>query len=196
MYTVIGKQLTRCYRVLWALEELGQEYDLNPALPQSPDVLALNPSGKVPILVEDGETITDSTAIITYLADKHRQLTAPAGTLARAKQDAVTHMLLDELDAVLWTAARHSFILPEDKRVPEVKDSLKWEFARSLNRLEARMQGPYLMGEDFTIADIICTHCLNWAYSAKFPLENKALLEYSKRMRSRPAFQKVAASVK
>ncbi|MBY5977814.1 glutathione S-transferase family protein [Phaeobacter italicus] len=196
MYTVIGKQLTRCYRVLWALEELGQEYDLNPALPQSPDVLALNPSGKVPILVEDGETITDSTAIITYLADKHGQLTAPAGTLARAKQDAVTHMLLDELDAVLWTAARHSFILPEDKRVPEVKDSLKWEFARSLNRLEARMLGPYLMGEDFTIADIICTHCLNWAYSAKFPLENKALLEYSKRMRSRPAFQKVAASVK
>ncbi len=196
MYTVIGKQLTRCYRVLWALEELGQEYDLNPALPQSPDVLALNPSGKVPILVENGEAITDSTAIITYLADKHGQLTAPAGTLARAKQDAVTHMLLDELDAVLWTAARHSFILPEDKRVPEVKDSLKWEFARSLNRLEARMQGPYLMGEDFTIADIICTHCLNWAYSAKFPLENKALLEYSKRMRSRPAFQKVAASVK
>jgi glutathione S-transferase len=196
MYTVIGKQLTRCYRVLWALEELGQEYDLNPALPQSPDVLALNPSGKVPILVEDGEAITDSTAIITYLADKHGQLTAPAGTLARAKQDAVTHMLLDELDAVLWTAARHSFILPEDKRVPEVKDSLKWEFARSLNRLETRMQGPYLMGEDFTIADIICTHCLNWAYSAKFPLENKALLEYSKRMRSRPAFQKVAASVK
>ncbi|MCA0857869.1 glutathione S-transferase family protein [Phaeobacter italicus] len=196
MYTVIGKQLTRCYRVLWALEELGQEYDLNPALPQSPDVLALNPSGKVPILVEDGEAITDSTAIITYLADKHGQLTAPAGTLARAKQDAVTHLLLDELDAVLWTAARHSFILPEDKRVPEVKDSLKWEFARSLNRLEARMQGPYLMGEDFTIADIICTHCLNWAYSAKFPLENKALLEYSKRMRSRPAFQKVAASVK
>ena len=196
MYTVIGKQLTRCYRVLWALEELGQEYDLNPALPQSPDVLALNPSGKVPILVEDGEAITDSTAIITYLADKHGQLTAPAGTLARAKQDAVTHMLLDELDAVLWTATRHSFILPEDKRVPEVKDSLKWEFARSLNRLEARMQGPYLMGEDFTIADIICTHCLNWAYSAKFPLENKALLEYSKRMRSRPAFQKVAASVK
>ncbi|CRL16271.1 glutathione S-transferase family protein [Phaeobacter italicus] len=196
MYTVIGKQLTRCYRVLWALEELGQEYDLNPALPQSPDVLALNPSGKVPILVEDGEAITDSTAIITYLADKHGQLTARAGTLARAKQDAVTHMLLDELDAVLWTAARHSFILPEDKRVPELKDSLKWEFARSLNRLEARMQGPYLMGEDFTIADIICTHCLNWAYSAKFPLENKALLEYSKRMRSRPAFQKVAASVK
>ncbi|WP_281708060.1 glutathione S-transferase family protein [Phaeobacter italicus] len=196
MYTVIGKQLTRCYRVLWALEELGQEYDLNPALPQSPDVLALNPSGKVPILVENGEAITDSTAIITYLADKHGKLTAPAGTLARAKQDAVTHMLLDELDAVLWTAARHSFILPEDKRVPEVKDSLKWEFARSLNRLEARMQGPYLMGEDFTIADIICTHCLNWAYSAKFPLENKALLEYSKRMRSRPAFQKVAASVK
>ncbi|ATF19864.1 glutathione S-transferase family protein [Phaeobacter gallaeciensis] len=195
MYTVIGKQLTRSYRVLWALEELGQPYELNPASPQSEDVFALNASGKVPVFKDGEEVITDSTAIITYLADKHGQLTAPAGTIARAKQDAMTNRLLDELDAVLWTGARHSFILPEDKRVPEVKDSLKWEFSRNLAQLEKSMVGPFLMGEEFTIPDIICTHCLNWAYSAKFPIESEAMLAYSKRMRARPAFQAVAASV-
>ncbi|MFV1462857.1 MULTISPECIES: glutathione S-transferase family protein [unclassified Phaeobacter] len=195
MYTVIGKQLTRSYRVLWALEEMGQPYELNPASPQSEEVLALNASGKVPVFKDGDDVITDSTAIITYLADKHGQLTAPAGTIARAKQDAMTHLLLDELDALLWTGARHSFILPEDKRVPEVKDSLKWEFSRNLARLENMMAGPFLMGEEFTIPDIICTHCLNWAYSAKFPIESDVLLAYSKRMRARPAFQAVAASV-
>ncbi|APG48610.1 glutathione S-transferase family protein [Phaeobacter porticola] len=196
MYTVIGKQLTRSFRVLWALEELGQPYELNPASPQSKEVLALNASGKVPVFKDDDHVITDSTAIITYLADKHGKLTAPAGTIARAKQDAMTHLLLDELDALLWTGARHSFILPEEKRVPDVKDSLKWEFSRNLARLDQLMAGPFLMGEEFTISDIICTHCLNWAYSAKFPIESETILDYGKRMRARPAFQAVAASIK
>ena len=106
------------------------------------------------------------------------------------------HLVLDEIDAVLWTAARHSFILPEEHRVPAVKDSLKWEFAQNIARLEARLTGPYLMGEEFTIADIICVHCLNWAYSAKFPVESPALLEYSKSVRSRDAFQRTAALAK
>ncbi|CUH86715.1 glutathionine S-transferase [Phaeobacter sp. CECT 5382] len=196
MYTVIGKPMTRTFRVLWTLEELGQPYELNPAMPQSPEVVALNASGKVPVFQDDGETITDSTAIITYLADKHGQLTAPAGTLARARQDAMTQLCLDELDALLWTAARHSFALPEDKRVPEVKDSLKWEFARNLARIESRIKGPYLMGEDFSIADIVFTHCLNWAFSAKFPIESQAVLDYSKAMRAREAYKRTAAQAK
>ena len=53
--------------------------------------------------------------------------------MARARQDSVVHMLLDEFDAVLWTSARHSFILPEERRLPEIKDSLKWEFATSVD---------------------------------------------------------------
>ncbi|MBY6135780.1 glutathione S-transferase family protein [Nocardioides marinus] len=196
MYTVIGIPQTRTFRVLWALEEIGTDYELQPHPPRSPEVQALNNSGKVPVLQTDGEIITDSTAILTFLADRHSDLTAPAGTLARARQDALTHLVLDELDAVLWTAARHSFILPEEHRVPEVKDSLKWEFAQSLDRLAERMSGPFLTGKDFTIADIICTHCLNWARNAKFPVENEAMLDYGKRMRARPAFQRVTALVK
>lgn len=193
MYTVIGTPMTRTFRVIWTLEELGLDYELNPARPQSPEVLALNTSGKVPVFQDDGETITDSTAIITYLTDKHGQLTAPAGSLERARQDAMTQLFLDELDALLWTAARHSFALPQDLRVPDVKPSLKWEFARNLERIETRLVGPFVMGETFTIADIVLTHCLNWAYSAKFPIESKVLLDYGKAMRSREGFQRAAA---
>ena len=143
MYTVIGKQLTRSYRVLWALEELGQPYELNPALPQSEDVVALNASGKVPVFKDGEDVITDSTAIITYLADKHGKLTAPAGTPERARQDAMTFWLIDEFDTVLWAAAKHSFVFPKEQRVPEVKDSLKGEFTRAAasrrRRLAARV---------------------------------------------------------
>jgi len=196
MYTVIGTPLSRSFRVLWTLEELGQPYELNPASPQSPEILQVSALGKVPALIEGDEVITDSTAIITYLADKHGGLTAKAGTLARAHQDAMTQRFLDELDAVLWRAARHSFALPKDQRVPEVKPSLKWEFNRNLDRIESQIKGPYVMGEEFTIADIVLTHCLNWAFGAKFPVENEALLAYGKTMRARPGHQRVAALMK
>jgi glutathione S-transferase len=196
MYTVTGSPMSRTFRVIWALEEMGLPYELNPASPQSPEVLALNASGKVPVLQEDGEILTDSTAIITYLADKHGKLTAPAGTLARARQDAMTQLCLDELDAVLWTAARHSFALPKDQRVPEIKPSLKWEFSRNLARIETKIKGPFVMGDDFTIADIVLTHCLNWASGAKFPIESQPALDYAKAMRARPAHQRTAALAK
>ena len=82
--------------------------------------------------------------------------------------------------------------VPKDKRVPEVKDSLKWEFARNLALIEKRIKGPFVMGEEFTIADIVLCHCLNWAYAAKFPIESEAVLAYGKAMRSRDAYRRVA----
>jgi len=193
MYKVYGSVVSRAFRVLWALEEMGVAYEHHDAKPQSEAARALNPSGKVPILVDGDAVLTDSTAILTYLADKHGQLTYPAGTVDRAHQDALTHTILDEFDAVLWTAARHSFILPEDRRVPQVSDSLKWEFARNLDRLADRFVGPFLQGDQMTIADIICVHCLNWAFGAKFPVENERLIAYSKQMRARDAFKRVRA---
>ena len=80
----------------------------------------------------------------------------------------MTQFLLDELDACLWTAARHSFVLPEAMRLPAIKDSLKWEYARSLQRLADRMAGPFLMGDEMTVPDIIATHCLGWGVAARF----------------------------
>lgn len=196
MYKVIGFPMTRAFRVLWALEELGQPYELDPAKPQSDSVRSASPAGKVPVLIEDGTVLTDSVAIMTYLADKHGALTAPAGTLARARQDGLTNRINDEMDALLWTAARHSFILPEERRVPEVKDSLRWEFANSVKRIDAHLTGEFIAGDSFSIADILLTHCLNWARSANFDVESEALLAYGKRMRAREAFQRVAERAK
>ena len=196
MYTVYGTPLTRSFRVLWALEEMGQPYELVKVPPQSPEVRALNFTGKVPVMTDGDAVIPDSVAIMTYLADKHGQLTAPAGTPERARQDAMTQMLVDDIDGVLWAAARHSFILPEDKRVPAVKDSLRWEFARNTKRLGKQIQGPFLMGDKMTIADILCVHCLNWARTAKFEVESDELLAYAKSLRSREAFQRVVELAK
>lgn len=193
MYQVIGGTQSRAFRVMWALDELGQSYEHLSVKPHTPEALTANPSGKIPALRDGDDCLTDSTAIITYLADKHGLLTAPAGTLARARQDGMMHMVLDELDAVLWTAARHSFILPEERRVPEVKPSLAWEFERNARRLADAMPGPFMMGAEFTIVDIVATHCLNWAYSAKFEIPDPRLVDYAKAMRGREAFRRAAA---
>lgn len=194
MYTVIGATRSRAARVLWMLEELGQPYEHLPAAPQSADVARLNPAGKVPVLVEDGTPITDSTAIVQYLADKHGALTFAAGTLDRARQDSLTQFLLDEFDSALWMAARHSFILPEELRHSAIKESLKWEFARSQATLVARLgAGPFLMGDTMTVPDILLTHCGVWARSAKFPISEPALDAYLDRMLARPAFQRAMA---
>ncbi|MBI1417013.1 MAG: glutathione S-transferase [Limimaricola sp.] len=188
MYTVIGSKTTRAFRVLWALEEMGLPYRHEAEKPRSATVVALNPSGKVPVLQDGNAVLTDSMAILTYLADKHGQLTHPAGTIARARQDALTFLLLDEFDALLWVAARHSFILPPELRVKEVKDSLKWEFAESAARLAPQVKGPFLMGETMTIADILCAHVLQWAASARFPDPGEVLNAYRARMEARPAW--------
>ncbi len=194
MYTVIGTVSSRAARVLWMLEELGEPYEHIPAPPRSEGVTAFNPAGKVPVLVEDGTPITDSTAIIQYLADKHGKLTHPAGTLDRARQDSLTQFLLDEFDAALWMAARHSFVLPEELRHAAIKNTLRWEFERSQRTLVHRMgDGPFLMGERMTVPDIILTHCGNWALSAKFPIVEHRLTEYLDRIRQRPAYHRAMA---
>ena len=181
-------------RVLWAMHEIGLEYEHIKASAQSEEAKLVNPSGIVPSLNVDGTIINDSTAIITYLADKHGQLTYPAGTIERAKQDSLTQFILDELDAVLWTAARHTFVLPEDKRVKGIKETLRWEFSKSLKTLDDRMiEGPNLMGEKFTIPDIILTHIGGWARVAKFDVPDGRLRDYFRHQIKRPAYVTVSA---
>lgn len=194
MYTVIGTTGSRALRVLWMLEELGVPYEHVKAAPRSEGVVAFNPAGKVPVLIVDGTPVTDSTAIIQYLADKHGAFTHPAGTLERARQDSLTQFLLDEFDAALWMAARHSFILPEELRMAGIKNTLRWEFERSQHTLMARMgEGEFVMGDAMTVPDILLTHCLSWALGAKFPIVEHRLTDYLARMRARPAYQRAAA---
>lgn len=194
MYTVVGSLKTRAFRVIWLLEELGQPYSHIAAAPRSPDALAHNPTGKVPALLVDGVTLTDSVAIMTYLADKHGQFSHPPGTIARAAQDSFTHFVLDEFESLLWTATRHSFVLPEDRRLPAIKPVLHWEFSRSEQTLLARLgDGPFLMGAEVTVPDFLLAHCLTWAIAAKFPQTAPRLTDYLAHMQSRPAYTRAMA---
>ncbi len=192
-YTVIGSGRTRAFRVLWMLEELGLDYTHVPAGPRSEEVTGVSPLGKVPVLVDGDAVIPDSGAILHYLADRHGKLTFPAGSPERARQDAWTFRILDELDALLWTAARHTFVLPEAERVPEVKDSVKREAARNFERIASEMPGPYLMGETLTVPDILLCHCGGWSIAAKFPPLPERLKDYARTLRERPAYQRAAA---
>ena len=189
MYKVIGNTNTRTLRVLWAMKEIGLKYEHVQVNAQSVDAKKFNISGKVPTLDANGVNIADSTAIVTYLADKYNQLTFPAGTIERAQQDSFTQFILDELDSILWTAARHSFVLPKEMRVSELKDTLHWEFAKSLKVLESRMgTGANVMGQKFTIPDIILTHIGGWARVAKFDIPDGKLRDYFRRQIKRPAY--------
>ena len=189
MYKVIGNTNTRTLRVLWAMNEIGLKYEHVQVNAQSADAKKFNISGKVPTLDANGVNIADSTAIVTYLADKYNQLTFPAGTIERAQQDSFTQFILDELDSILWTAARHSFVLPKEMRVSELKNTLHWEFTRSLKILESKMgAGPNVMGEKFTIPDIILTHIGGWARVAKFDIPDGKLRDYFRQQIKRPAY--------
>jgi len=193
MYTVLGSTKNRTLRVIWTLEELSLPYDQVKGNPGSAEVKALNPSGKVPALVVDGEALPDSVAIMSFLSDRHNALTFPAGSIERLRMDGHIHFLVEEFDGLLWVAAKNTFVNPPEHRASDVKPVLKWEFERSLQRLEDRLQGPFLMGEHFTIADILAVHCLNWAYTAKFPDATPVLKDYAKRCRARPAYQRALA---
>ena len=189
---MIGNMRSRAFRVLWMLEELGEPYVHRSASPHSAEVLKWNLAGKIPVLVEDGVAITDSTAILEYLADKRGRFSSPSGTLERAKQDSWTNFLLDEFDACLWAAARHSFVLPPERRVPDIKETLKWEFARSLKTLASRVgEGPFLMGDNMTVPDFILAHCGLWARVAKFDIDEPKVEERIEHLQSRPAYHKL-----
>lgn len=194
MYKVIGMPMSRASRIIWMLEELQLDYDIEPALPGSESALAHNASGKIPILLDDEGALVDSVAICQYLADKSGRFTYPAGTRERAIQDSFTQFAADDLETPLWTAAKHSFVLPKEQRVKEVKPSCKWEFAHSLEALEQRLgAGPYLMGDEFTVADLMVTNCILWSAAAKFDAPSAKIQAYVDGVTARPAHQRAIA---
>jgi len=194
MYQVIGTARSRAMRVFWMLEELGQDYEILEAAPRSEAAQKVNPSGKVPALIDSGTAIFDSVAIMQYLADKHGALTALCGTVERAIQDSFVHFANEEMDAVLWVATKHKFYYPEDMRVPEIRPSAMWDFARAMKTLETRLgDNEFVMGEQITVPDLLISHCAGWALGQKFELPKGKVGEYLKRLRARPAMKRALA---
>ncbi len=120
MLEIYGTPRSRATRVTWALEELAVEYryhpvDLLKGEGQKPEFRKLNPSGKVPVLVDGDLVLSESAAICAYLGDKFPEsgLVPRPGTADRAKYDQWSYFLLTELEQPLWTAGKHRFVYPE-----------------------------------------------------------------------------------
>lgn len=189
MYKVYGNPRTRARRVTWMLEELGQSYEIVPAGPHTDAILAVNPGGKIPVLGDGDLTIPDSAAILSYLADKHGALAAASGTAERAKQNSLMHFVLDEIEGPLWYASKHSFVLPEEKRIDGMGDVCKWEWEKALGTLAVRMgDNAFAAGSEFTICDIFIAHCYGWATRLGWEIPDPKVADYCKRMVARPAF--------
>lgn len=194
MYTVVGDPRNRTLRVMWMLEELGQPYALELAAPQSDRMRAVNVTGKAPTLLVDGAEVNDSVAILAFLADRHDALTHPAGSVARGRQDACVQFVVDEMEGACWTAAKHRFMLPEDKRA-EVEPACRHEWDMAMERLTRKLgAGPFLTGEILTVADLLAAHTLGWGMKMfKWPVPEGPLTDYLARVTGRPAMAAAVA---
>ena len=190
MIQVFGRVKSRTFRVVWFLEEAGIPYDLKEVAPRSEDVKKVYKNGKIPFIVDDHNVISDSVAILTYLSDKNKVFTQIPGSIERAKQDAITFRILDEFEALLWVAAKHTFVFPTEKKVPDIINILKWEFTRNQEKFvdEFNMNN-FLCGDKFLVPDILLVHCLVWAESMNFSISDP-LIQYVDRLKERPAYQK------
>jgi len=189
MYKLIGSPRSRATRVLWMLEELGADYEIDPAGPHSEAVLAVNPSGKVPVLQVGDDVIIDSVAICQYLADKHGKLTFEVGSIERAQQDSWTQFTVDDVDAALWFNAKNTFVLPQELRSETARQACKYEFDKAMGVFEQRLGGKtYVMGDAFTVPDLLLGHCAGWAINgAGWTISAGPVADYFERVRSRPA---------
>jgi glutathione S-transferase len=199
-----GYRNGRTLRALWTLEELGVQYeyvevDVMRGEGREPWFLGINPGGKVPVLDDGGTIITESAAICMHLAESHPQsglLPAP-GTPERTDCYKWISFILTELDAPLWTIAKHRFGLPTERRVPGVIETAGWEFRTAVKILASSLEDrPYLASTSLTVADILAGHTLLWATSARLPLGSDSLEAYLGKLLARDAVIRARAVAK
>ncbi len=191
-----GYRNGRTLRALWALEEVQAEYeyvevDVLHGEGRAVWFLALNPAGKVPVLVDGSLVLSESAAICMHLADRfpaHGLLPAP-GTPARSRCYQWISFVVTELDAALWTIAKHRFALPREHRVPEVVATAAWEFERQAAVLDGALRDREYLCDTFTVADILAVHVLLWAESARIALP-ATLVPYVHRLTQREAYRR------
>lgn len=185
---------TRSIRVRWTLQELGVPFEavsvnLMTGENRSPDFLKLNPAGKLPVLVDGNLVLTESVAIVRYLAEKYpEQGLIPRDPIARAEFDRWIMFAVTELEQPLWRISRHTAIYPPDKRLPAEIDLARADFTAMAAILEAHMQGrDFVVGKSVTAADFILGYTLDWGQTAKLLGGFPALEAYVARMYARPA---------
>ncbi|MBL8541651.1 MAG: glutathione S-transferase C-terminal domain-containing protein [Betaproteobacteria bacterium] len=118
-------------------------------------------------------------------------MTPGFGTADRARYNQWLAFAISELEQPLRTLAKHRFALPQELRVPAVEEAAKWEFGRACRVLEKGLgDNAFILGDRFTAADIMLSHILAWATSARIPVDSDLLRAYADRLLSRPALDR------
>jgi glutathione S-transferase len=184
---------TRCIRVRWTLQELGVAYevvtiDLFAGEHRHPEFLKINPAGKLPVLVDGDMVLTESIAIVLYLAEKYpEKALIPTDIRQRAELNRWLLFTTTELEQPLWRIRRHTAVYPRDKRLPGEVTLASDEFGAMAKVLEEHMRGrTFVVGESVTVGDFVLAYTLDWAKTAGLLNELSELEAYLERMYARP----------
>ncbi|MGE5097029.1 MAG: glutathione S-transferase family protein, partial [Betaproteobacteria bacterium] len=169
---------------------------------QSPAFLAVNPAGKLPALVDGDLVLTESIAIVLYLAEKHPEKGfMPTDLRARAEVYRWLLFVATELEQPLWRIARNTAVYPQEKRVPADIPVARQDFLDMAAVLERHMDGrQFIVGDHVTVADFIAAYTLDMATMVRPRGQEARLLDgfpslrtYLQRMYQRPkAPQRIA----
>ena len=193
--------LSRSVRVKWLLHEIyGEDFTVKRvALRQGAqfqsEFLSKNPNHAVPVLevsYEDGseQIILESMAILMWLAEQDpRFVPSPDDLRARANYLEVMALGGSWMDQMLWNIRLHETILPKQARNAGFaqfnRDKIENEIKpQIIKRLEA---SNYICGDNFTVADCLIGHNLNWARAYGLCID-PVLKAYFKQLSTRPAF--------
>jgi glutathione S-transferase len=186
--TLFHSPNTRSTGALSLLEELGVPYDLrilnNKAGEQrKAEYLAINPMGKVPAILHNGELVTEQPAVYLYLADLY-----PDAGLAPRIGEKLRGPFLRWL--VFYGSSFEPALvdrsMKRDPAPPGTSPYGDWDtmFGALAGQLE---KGPYLLGDRFTAADVLWGVALSWTVGFKLVPETPAIKAYVERVNSRPA---------
>jgi glutathione S-transferase len=203
MMKLYGLGPTRSLRARWALQELDAEFEfvsvnLMAGENRHPDFLRLNPTGKLPVLVDGDLVLTESAAIVMYLAEKYgAKGLMPTDLKERAQVYRWSMFAVTELEQPLWRIAKHSFVYPENKRLPEDIALAKEEFVAMAAILERHMDGrEFIVGDGITVADCVTAYVLDWGNENGLIDDYPNLKDYLERMYARPkAPQRIAEAL-
>jgi len=177
------------------LEELGADYDLHvlnlkAGTQRQPEYLAVNPMGKVPAILHRGALVTEQPAVFLYLADLF-----PEKGLAPAIGDPLRGPYLRWM-VYYGSCFEPALVDKSMQREAAAPSTCPYgDFDTMLKTLTDQLaQGPYLLGERFTAADVLWGGALNWTTMFKLVPETPVIRAYIDRVISRPAMQRAAAA--
>jgi glutathione S-transferase len=193
---------TRALRARWTLQELGVGFeavqiDLTAGEASTPEFLRLNPTAKLPVLVDGDQVLTESVAIVLYLAEKYPDGgLLPENLTERAQAYRWLLFTATELEQPLWRMARHVFLYPKEKRSTADIQLAREDFRPMAEVMDRHMQGrSYVVGDSATVADFVLAYTLDWANEEALLEDFPTLRQYMENMYRRPkAVMRIAAA--